>query len=96
MRRFNLPAVVLICFATASGHATHGNGEDDSIQADLMASCNASFHQNCVQTLTQETTGSAQAAPIGAWGGSLQETLVIAAPLAIWLLRRSRRGRAKP
>jgi hypothetical protein len=92
MKRLRFLATLLLCLAAAGAHATHGNGEDDSIQADLMASCNASFHQNCVVTLTESTTGEAHAAPIGNWGGSLVETLVIVTPLAIWLLRRSRRG----
>lgn len=96
MRRFRPPAVIFLCLAAAGAHATHGNGEDDSIQADLMASCNASFHQDCVYTLTESTTGEAHAAPIGPWGVSLPESLVIAAPLAVWLLRRTRRGWTQP
>ena len=96
MNRLQLLLPLSLFFAAAGAHATHGNGEDDSIQADLMASCNASFHQNCVYTLTESTTGEAHAAPIGPWGASLPESLVIAAPLTVWLLRRTRRGWTQP
>ena len=96
MKRLHLLLLSSLFLAAGGAHATHGNGEDDSIQADLMASCNASFHQDCVYTLTESTTGEAHAAPIGPWGVSLPESLVIAAPLAVWLLRRTRRGWTQP
>ena len=96
MKRLHLLLLSSLFLAAAGAHATHGNGQDDSLQADLMASCNASFQQDCVYTLSESTTGEAQAAPIGDWGRSLPEALVIATPLAIWLLRRARRGRIQP
>ena len=75
--------VFLICF---SGHA-----EPQSATADDQASCNASFHQNCVSDQTSGTSSSGFAAPLGVLGSSALEGGLVALLIAGGIARRLRR-----
>jgi hypothetical protein len=68
----------LILLVPSVGAATHATGNDDSTTAGDMASCNASFQQNCPDEHTEEAIHSdTHAAPVGPWGNSALETIVL-------------------
>ena len=68
----------LILLVPSVGAATHATGNDDSTTAGDRASCNASFQQNCPDEHTEEAIHSdTHAAPVGHWGNSTLETIVL-------------------
>lgn len=80
--------VFLFCFP---GHA-----EPQSDTADDQASCNASFHQNCISDETSTTSSSGFAAPLGVLGSSGLDgglvVLIAAGGIARRLYRRAAGG----
>ena len=80
--------IFLFCFP---GHA-----EPQNSTADDQASCNASFHQNCVPDQTSTTSSSGFAAPLGVLGSSGLEgalvVLIVAGGVARRLHRHAARG----
>jgi hypothetical protein len=83
----------LILLVPSVGAATHATGNDDSTTAGDMASCNASFQQNCPDEHTEESIHSdTHAAPVGRWGNSALETIVLimlmSAALKLRMMRR--------
>jgi hypothetical protein len=83
----------LILLVPSVGAATHATGNDDSTTAGDRASCNASFQQNCPDEHTEEAIHSdTHAAPVGPWGNSALETIVLimlmSAALKLRMMRR--------
>ena len=86
--------VMLLCLMPLTGLADHNdNGNDDSNQADLMASCNAQFHRDCPIEYTEQVAAESHAAPAGDWFSSRTEVVTMAL-LALITLKLRRRGRS--
>lgn len=70
--------LLLILLVPSVGAATHATGNDDSDTAGDRASCNASFQLNCPDEPTEDSIHSdTHAAPVGRWGNSTLETIVL-------------------
>jgi hypothetical protein len=88
-----VPLLLMLAFLSPStAGATHGTGNDDSTQAGDVASCNASFQEDCLAADPDAVSSSSVAAPIGDWANSTLETLVLLAMIAGALRLKTRRG----
>jgi len=67
----------LILLVPSVGAATHATGNDDSTTAGDRASCNASFQQGCPIDYSETVHSDTVAAPVGRWGNSALETIVL-------------------
>ena len=85
--------VLIILWIPHIGWTTHATGNDDSTTASDNASCNASFQADCPEEVHTETVSSSTvAAPIGTWGSTGAELLVLIGLMAsAFKLHRTRR-----
>ena len=87
----------LILLVPSVGAATHATGNDDSTTAGDRASCNASFQQSCPDVQPEESIHSdTHAAPVGRWGNSTLETIVLIMLMSAALKLRMMRQPAAP
>jgi len=80
----------LLCVSAPVSLASHGDGNDNSLQASYTANCNASFQVDCPNEPTELIASDSQAAPIGGLGNSAVEFALLVVATAAFALRRKR------